>query len=422
MNPIAAAGALLALSMGLPRAAEGGYWRMGTPEITQRHASPSQYGHEYIIVSFGSDRASLNYRDGLSGNRTLLDVSWTVPGVIVPGEVPPATAAYKVSGPKLGGFMMRFDLPNGTTDGGLELVSFTLGPNSPSAGKLANTKGKAPLTPGDRAIHLSVGLTGGLDCRLRIPYQWVEGEAPPPSAGPAGGNALLDGLESFFESLADGALKPDEASRRVEGLRAKAEESWRGRVVSRAFFDRYARILRAIRLVFVTAPDDPEASAAEAEIGRFVKDALGQPWNAEAPVSEKIGDFSRAVASEIAALRAGPATAGPSGDSTAEPLQAGEPAPPPKFIERSDPVYPEKARAERVEGIVILEALVDPGGRVTRVTVIRPVQGLDRAAVEAVGRWKFEPTVVGGLPRELVLRVTVNFPTMKVATSFFFRK
>ena len=46
-----------------------------------------------------------------------------------------------------------------------------------------------------------------------------------------------------------------------------------------------------------------------------------------------------------------------------------------------DPRYPEVARAARVAGIVILEAVIGPDGRVTEVKVLRSVPLLDAAAV-----------------------------------------
>ncbi len=54
--------------------------------------------------------------------------------------------------------------------------------------------------------------------------------------------------------------------------------------------------------------------------------------------------------------------------------------------------YPEKAKASRVEGTVVLELTVDEEGNVTAVKVLRSVPGLDEAAVEAAKGWKYEPS------------------------------
>jgi len=73
------------------------------------------------------------------------------------------------------------------------------------------------------------------------------------------------------------------------------------------------------------------------------------------------------------------------------------------------PVYPMAARAARVEGVVIIEATIDEQGNVTDARVLRSIQLLDEAAVAAVRRWKFSPTLLNGTPVPIVMTVTVNF-------------
>ena len=67
------------------------------------------------------------------------------------------------------------------------------------------------------------------------------------------------------------------------------------------------------------------------------------------------------------------------------------------------------ARSARVSGIVILEAVIGPDGRVTDVTVLRSVALLDEAAVEAVQQWEYTPTLLNGVPVPVIMTVTVNF-------------
>jgi protein TonB len=73
------------------------------------------------------------------------------------------------------------------------------------------------------------------------------------------------------------------------------------------------------------------------------------------------------------------------------------------------PVYPPLARAARVEGIVILEAVIDEDGSVRDVRVLRSVQLLDAAASEAVRQWRFTPTLLNGQPVPVVMTITVAF-------------
>ena len=74
------------------------------------------------------------------------------------------------------------------------------------------------------------------------------------------------------------------------------------------------------------------------------------------------------------------------------------------------PVYTELARRARVTGTVIVEAIIDTGGNVTNVRVLKGLpMGLDRAAVEAVQKWKFKPATLEGRPVKVYYVLTVNF-------------
>lgn len=74
-----------------------------------------------------------------------------------------------------------------------------------------------------------------------------------------------------------------------------------------------------------------------------------------------------------------------------------------------EPVYPEIARRAGVTGVVILEAVIDPHGNVTDVNVLRSIPLLDEAAIDAVRQWKYEPTLLNGVPVPIVMTVTVRF-------------
>ena len=73
------------------------------------------------------------------------------------------------------------------------------------------------------------------------------------------------------------------------------------------------------------------------------------------------------------------------------------------------PAYPPLARAAHVEGIVIIEATIGPDGRVQDARVLRPNPLLDGAALDAVRRWEFTPTLLNGVPVAVVMTVTVDF-------------
>jgi TonB family protein len=73
------------------------------------------------------------------------------------------------------------------------------------------------------------------------------------------------------------------------------------------------------------------------------------------------------------------------------------------------PVYPEGAKADRVQGVVIMEAVIDPSGAVSQTRVLRSIPPLDQAAVDAVKQWVFTPTMLNGVAVPVIMTVTVNF-------------
>ena len=82
---------------------------------------------------------------------------------------------------------------------------------------------------------------------------------------------------------------------------------------------------------------------------------------------------------------------------------------PPRKVADARPIYPDVARAARVEGTVILEAVLDTTGHVTQVRVIRSVPLLDQAAVDAVRQWRYAPSMYGGRPVSVLMTITVRF-------------
>ena len=73
------------------------------------------------------------------------------------------------------------------------------------------------------------------------------------------------------------------------------------------------------------------------------------------------------------------------------------------------PVYPDIARAARVEGLVILEATIDERGFVTDARVLRSVPLLDPAALAALKQWRYTPTLLNGTPVRVLMTVTFRF-------------
>jgi protein TonB len=73
------------------------------------------------------------------------------------------------------------------------------------------------------------------------------------------------------------------------------------------------------------------------------------------------------------------------------------------------PVYPPIAQSARVQGIVIIEAVIGPDGAVRDAKVLRSIPLLDQAALDAVRQWVFTPTLLNGQPVPVIMTVTVQF-------------
>lgn len=92
------------------------------------------------------------------------------------------------------------------------------------------------------------------------------------------------------------------------------------------------------------------------------------------------------------------------------PMRVGGDIQEPERIHYVSPEYPELARRARMEGFVILQAIIDQQGNVKDVEVLRGLGlGLDVAAMDAVKQWKYTPTYYNGRPVEVILTVNVVF-------------
>jgi TonB family protein len=74
-----------------------------------------------------------------------------------------------------------------------------------------------------------------------------------------------------------------------------------------------------------------------------------------------------------------------------------------------NPEYPAIAQSSRVQGVVIMEAIIGPDGHVQDARILRSVPLLDQAALDAVKQWEFTPTLLNGAPVPVIMTVTVQF-------------
>lgn len=83
----------------------------------------------------------------------------------------------------------------------------------------------------------------------------------------------------------------------------------------------------------------------------------------------------------------------------------------PDYLNNPPPPYPEECRCRGEQGTVVLKVLVSPRGTAQSVALIRSsgFGPLDRAALDAVRKWRFRPATVGGMPVESYVVVPIRF-------------
>lgn len=91
------------------------------------------------------------------------------------------------------------------------------------------------------------------------------------------------------------------------------------------------------------------------------------------------------------------------------PVRVGGELQAPALLKRVGPEYPELAMRAQLEGVVILEAIVDRQGRVEDVHVLRSIPLLDNAAKAAVRQWQYSPLLLNGQAERFIVTVTVSF-------------
>lgn len=82
-----------------------------------------------------------------------------------------------------------------------------------------------------------------------------------------------------------------------------------------------------------------------------------------------------------------------------------------KLLKQVKPAYPDTARAQGIEGTVLLNAVIAKDGSLLSLVVMNRLADpeLAAAALDAVRQWRYQPTLLNGEPVEVVTTITVNF-------------
>jgi protein TonB len=102
---------------------------------------------------------------------------------------------------------------------------------------------------------------------------------------------------------------------------------------------------------------------------------------------------------------AAPGSAGPS----RVPLRIGGNLMAPKLIIAPDPSYPPLAKQARIQGDVHIDAVIDVNGNVVEMQLVKGHPMLVNAAMDALRKWKYQPTILNGEPVPVQLIVVIKF-------------
>jgi protein TonB len=80
-----------------------------------------------------------------------------------------------------------------------------------------------------------------------------------------------------------------------------------------------------------------------------------------------------------------------------------------KLVSQPMPVYPPLARQARIQGNVVLHAIISKDGHVEQLSVISGHPLLIQSALDAVRQWRYQPTLLNGDPVEVDTTITVTF-------------
>lgn len=79
------------------------------------------------------------------------------------------------------------------------------------------------------------------------------------------------------------------------------------------------------------------------------------------------------------------------------------------LVRQIKPQYPPLARQARIQGTVVLQAIIGKDGSVQNLHVVSGDRMLVEAALEAVKQWRYKPYFLNGEPVEVDTQININF-------------
>jgi periplasmic protein TonB len=79
------------------------------------------------------------------------------------------------------------------------------------------------------------------------------------------------------------------------------------------------------------------------------------------------------------------------------------------LIRKVIPIYPPLARSARIQGTVVLKAMISKQGTIENLQLLSGHPMLAPAAIDAVRQWRYRPYILNNEPVEVETQITVNF-------------
>jgi TonB family protein len=80
-----------------------------------------------------------------------------------------------------------------------------------------------------------------------------------------------------------------------------------------------------------------------------------------------------------------------------------------RLISRATPLYPDQAQTQRIQGRVVVEAMVMEDGSVGELRVVQGHPMLAQSAIDAVKHWRYQPFMLDGKPIRRETTITIDF-------------
>lgn len=93
----------------------------------------------------------------------------------------------------------------------------------------------------------------------------------------------------------------------------------------------------------------------------------------------------------------------------APPMQVAEVSTPATIISKTMPAYPEEARKQGIEAVVVVKLIIDEAGRLEDVKIAKGHPLFDDVVLAAIRTWTFEPATLEGKPVRMAKLVKIPF-------------